>query len=234
MTDSHATHDHDHDHDRPATHGMLMVGEAKVLLSHLPMFMSPHDFQVIFEVTLREPNADPASVYLQSRRTSSERIYTWVPKPFVLPSLFTAPGSAAGMQGTVVRGHFERGGKPITSDQVHADITRVMFSHKLTPTDTAPPRLRYLLFGSPGEAFVAHVITRPPDFDHVLSVLLPQPPVGWDGRALLLEFPGRDNTHDRRLKEGEELDATIVANPPSSVRIKVQREFYDETGDLES
>jgi hypothetical protein len=41
-----------HDHgassaqgDHPAVHGMLMVGETQVLMSRLPMFHSPHDYQ---------------------------------------------------------------------------------------------------------------------------------------------------------------------------------------------
>jgi len=215
---------------------MLLVGQQKAFLSHLPMFMSPHDFQVIFEVKFREANQDPGEVYVRDRGASHERIYTWVPKPCVLPSLFTASGGNAGMLGKIVRGHFERGGTPITSDAVHADISRVLFSHQFTPGDERPTRLRYLLFGSAGEAFVAHFITRPPDFDHVLSVVLPDPPPGLDGTLRLLEFSDRQNTHAQRLREGEELTATMMsASGPASavpVRIKVQQELYDETGDL--
>jgi hypothetical protein len=40
-----------HDHPDPnatfGTHGMLLFGEETLYLSHLPMFMSPHNFQVI-------------------------------------------------------------------------------------------------------------------------------------------------------------------------------------------
>jgi hypothetical protein len=57
-------------------------------------------------------------------------------------------------------------------------------------------RLLYLLFGSPKEPFLAHLITRPPDYDHILSVVLPQVPSGWDGSSLALEVSDRQNALD--------------------------------------
>src|SRR4051794_31491126 len=93
-------------HERPAVHGMLVVGDADVLLSHLPMFHSPHDFQVLLQVTLGEEGGDPASLYREDQRTSGERVYTWVPKPFLLSSLLTPAASPHVMQGTLFRGHF--------------------------------------------------------------------------------------------------------------------------------
>ena len=56
MTD-HQTH-HDHGPDDPVdttgVHGMVLVGESPVYVSHLPMFMVPHNYQVILKVTLED------------------------------------------------------------------------------------------------------------------------------------------------------------------------------------
>ena len=47
--------------ERPAIglHGMLIVGEETIYVSHLPMWMRPHNFQVILEVTFRGPDQPP-------------------------------------------------------------------------------------------------------------------------------------------------------------------------------
>ena len=46
---------------------MLMFGEGAVYFSHLPMFMSPHDYQAIFAVTLTLQGSDPQAAYVQDR-----------------------------------------------------------------------------------------------------------------------------------------------------------------------
>jgi hypothetical protein len=82
------------DPERPAVHGMLMVGEARVLLSHLPMFHAPHDQQIILEASLSAPGFNPQKKYVDDRNATQTRIYTWVPKPFVLSDLCISSGTA--------------------------------------------------------------------------------------------------------------------------------------------
>jgi len=182
---------HDMAHEPAAVHGMLIVGEAKIYLSHLPMFHSPHDYQVLLEVSLHETGGDPERVYREDRRISGERVYTGAPKAFALPTLLAPPGRAAVMEGTIFRGHFERGGKPITSGQVTANVTRLCYGRKFTPAVDGPQFLTYLLFGSSVEPFVAHLISRPLDFDQVLSVASVQLPFDWDGRCWWTCMTGR-------------------------------------------
>src|SRR5262245_41628455 len=63
----------DHHHDPAAVHGMAMIGESRVFLSHLPMFHRPHDYQVLLEVELSAELRDvPAA------------LHTFVPDPFEL------------------------------------------------------------------------------------------------------------------------------------------------------
>jgi hypothetical protein len=228
MTSIHPGHEH------PAVHGMLVVGEGQVFLSHLPMFHAPHDYQIIMEVRLRGKDSNPHALYTRDRRNTGERLYTWVPKPFILPGLVSSPPSVSTMQGAVFRGHFERGGTPITADTVLAEVARILYSRQLILADDASSRLRYVLFGSPHEPFLAHLITRPPDSDHVLSVVLPQVPSRWDGSSLVLEISDRQNVLDQRLREGDEVDCKILSQPGPGLRVIVGQEIYFETGDLAS
>ncbi|MBR1366611.1 MULTISPECIES: hypothetical protein [Bradyrhizobium] len=62
-----AHHHHKPDAEHPSVHGMLMVGEARVLMSHLPMFHAPHDQQIILETTLSAPGFDPQRKYVDDR-----------------------------------------------------------------------------------------------------------------------------------------------------------------------
>ncbi|MEY2539907.1 MAG: hypothetical protein QOG67_3647 [Verrucomicrobiota bacterium] len=228
-------HEHTGTDEIAAVHGMLVVGDSEIFMSHLPMFHAPHDFQVFLEVSLSEEQADPTAVYREDRMISREPIYTWVPKPFVLSGLLSSTQEPAVMTGTLFRGHFERAGTPITSDKVSALVTRVLYSRRLIASDERPAQLRYLLFGSTAEPFVAHWLTRPPDFDHIASASVGRLPADWDGTALQFELPNRQDSADQRLKSGERLLANITDFGPSgAVNMTVKDEFYFETGDLAS
>ena len=60
--------------ERPAIghHGMLIVGEETIYVSHLPMWMAPHNFQVILEVTFRGP--DQPQALARNGRPAGSRI----------------------------------------------------------------------------------------------------------------------------------------------------------------
>ena len=257
----HNTHGHDTSHeghaaaptDRPSVHGMLMVGEEMVYLSHLPMFMSPHDYQVILAVTLTNKGSDPQAIYVNDRRTTGERIYTFVPERFVLTDLVSPDpqhprrGSFGGIP---FRGHFERGGQPLpvtTAGQpaagkpppVGVNVAWVVHFRKFDPDADQLPQLEYLLFGKGEERFLAHLITRPPDFDQILSVKVA-------GHAFTDEelrqgvpvtFPGRANAPKARIKESEKVSGRIpIAGEkgPETLELQLEAgvEFYFETGDL--
>jgi hypothetical protein len=196
---------HEHDHgasspqghpqgEHPAVHGMLIVGETRVLMSHLPMFHAPHDYQMLLETSLSAPGADPFKTYLDDRKTSMEKVYTWVPKPFQISVLAANRQAPLTMVGTIFRGHFERGGVAITADDVEVKVTRVLYACRFTPETPPPADLRYLIFGSPAEAFLAHLITRAPDFDQILAAKFATPAPDWlgtwDGAAIELRGRG--------------------------------------------
>ena len=54
---------HDHGHVA-AVHNMALVGGRRVFLSHLPMFMSPHDAQVIVEAKFVKDGKNADALYV--------------------------------------------------------------------------------------------------------------------------------------------------------------------------
>src|SRR5947207_14080138 len=92
-------------------HGMLIVGEETIYVSHLPMWMTPHNFQVILEVTFRGPD-QPQARYVEDRKTTGTRLYTLNPlKQWDIRGLAPAGPqrlpSRASFQATIWRNHFE-------------------------------------------------------------------------------------------------------------------------------
>jgi hypothetical protein len=152
-------------HDHPSIHGMAVVGEETIYLSHLPMFHSPHDYQVIFEVNLNEK---AKATYLASKRTFAETVYTIAPESFVLPEMVENPKP---FHAALYRGHFERGGEAITD--VIITITRVVHFKKFDPHQPKLGSARFFLFGKGKEKFLAHEISAKPDFDQILAVEAP-------------------------------------------------------------
>lgn len=232
-----APHHHAPNPERPAVHGMLMVGEARVLLSHLPMFHAPHDWQIVLEARLLASGFDPHKKYVDDRNATKTRIYTWVPKPFVLSDLLASHPAA--MVGTIFRGHFERGGVAITANDVEARVERILYSRRLVASDPRLAERRYVMVGSSSEPFLAHLITRPPDFDQVTAIEIDAPSpdwlANWDGVGMTLRIDGTESSPNTTLREGDQVSATRLDGPAAgSVMLTVRREFYLETGDLAS
>jgi hypothetical protein len=234
---NHNTHHGDH----PAVHGMLIVGEETIYLSHLPMFMSPHDHQVILEVTLAKEESDPQAVYSNDRRETGMGIYTLVPERFSLPDLVPTDSEHVPLKafkGTIFRGHFERGGTPIISD-VDINIENVVRFRKFDPDAKELDRLQYFVFGKGQELFLAHLITKKPDFDQILSVKI----LGHEftdeelSQGVPVAFPGRANSKSDRIREQEQVSGEVqvigeCGSETLEVQIEAGKEFYFEAEEL--
>jgi hypothetical protein len=177
-------HSHSHSHggedsaavnDALGGHGMLVVGTSTSFFSHLPMFMAPHDFQVIFEGTFSATGSDPQRIYKEDRKAHPQtHVYTFNPVEFVMTDLFPPAPKRTQIEGDLFRGHFEHPSefpeKPVRiAAGVHVTIANLVYFQRLTPHASAPAGLEYLLFGKGDELFLAHLIARPPDFDQVVS-----------------------------------------------------------------
>jgi hypothetical protein len=238
-----------HQHDSgSAIHGMLVVGEKTVYLSHLPMFsMRAHAFQVILEVTLTKAGGSPnaQAIYVNDRKQNPDvKIYTLEPtETFALSELApdaTGHARRRSFDGQIVRGHFEREGHATVPDldSVAVGVTRVVHFHGFDPKPAVRPPLEYLLFGKGDELFVAHTITMPPDFDHVLSVRIDGHRFTDDelGQGVRVAISGSPNSVDGKLEAGKVFTGTARpkgSNTDVTLQIQPQIEFYFEAGELE-
>ena len=131
--------------DIPSVQGMLILGTGPIYLSHLPMFRAPHDLQLIIEAELSGAD-NPQKIYVNHRAQSGEKVYTWVPKRFVLPGLLNSSAGPPTMQGRIFRGHFEREGTPITGGEVRCVVRRVIHPHRLSAAGPRDSKLQYFVF----------------------------------------------------------------------------------------
>jgi len=241
-----------HDHPDPnatfGTHGMLLFGEETLYLSHLPMFMSPHNFQVILAVTLNEQ----AAGRLHDFRAHFGRndMYTFKPKKFHITDLISRDPSKPALTsfgGSLFRFHFERGGESI-SEHVKVHVTEVLYFQEI---GAASPKgkgseLGYLLFGKDQEKFLVHRITEPPDFDHVVSVNVTGHEFSAEEthrftqsetlRGVGVTFHGRPNRASERIKPGETLAGqghAAGAHEFFDLQVEAVAEIYLEEGELE-
>jgi hypothetical protein len=153
--------------DHASTHGMLVFGKSHVFLSHLPLFHTPHDYQVLLRARLGTDaeGRDAEAVYLEDRKATDTVLYTLEPEPFVLPDQVKARKA---FRATLYRGHFERGGTPIARG-VRVSIESVLHFRRLARGGKPDPGA-YLAFGTPEETYLAHYLLGPPDFDQIVRL----------------------------------------------------------------
>jgi hypothetical protein len=213
---SDGTMHHGHEPDDPGNsigiHGMLLVGEGPIYLSHLPMFMPRHNYQVILRVTLE----DDVTRKLGDFRAHFGRdmLVTIRPESFALRDLLaddTEGHPLTSFRADVVKGHFEHGGDTLS----HAALVRVdeiAYFEELdlgaADPDEIPRDLGYFLFGDADhDLFVAHWIRHRPNFDQVLRIVtdevdFTEAEIERQGRPTVT-IPGRTDSPEVRLKVGD-------------------------------
>lgn len=206
--------------DPPAIHGMLLFGDRQLYASHLPMFHAPHDYQAIMAIHLSSPSGDPAALYRADRARTDSSVYTVLPEPFVLPDVV---GERRPFKATIYRGDFEKGGTPIAND-VTVSIDSVVVFRKLDPVAARPSQAEDLLFGTGDQAYLAHWIVAPPDFDQIVAIR-PQQPL--PNRPTVVRIAGQPD--DRPLREGQSISATT---PDATLHMAVTSDLWEDSEDL--
>jgi hypothetical protein len=221
------------------THNQMVVGRETVYLSHLPMFGHPqHGFQVILEVGLSGPG-DPHAAYVADRAAHPDvRMYTMSPEPLEILEFDPQQPRRRAMRGSIFRGHLER---PMDQapllEGVVAEVVNTVHFRRLDENAPPLPQLEYLLFGKAPDLFLAHVITRPPDFDQILSVelLSGAPSAEALRRGMRVSVPGRANTPPTRIAAGEQIEARAESSGAATeerLRLRAGTELYFEEGEL--
>src|SRR6266508_1040805 len=251
------SHEHTHagGHGEGGTtgvHGMLLFGEEVLYLSHLPMFASPHNFQVLLEVGLDDAGRE---AFLSDREVAGDGIYTFVPEPFPIAELAPrADGPArTSIKGTIFRGHFERGGEPI-AEGVVAEVRGVVHFSELDvgAKRSEDRQLTYLCFGRPGQLHLAHEVTARPDFDQVLTArVVPDTGTNQAGQSLpddvatigfdlaqRVLFGERSDTSEKRLAPDEIAHglffqtSSLTGAYGFAVQMKTESDLYLEDDEL--
>jgi hypothetical protein len=219
------------------THGMLAFGDGRLYLSHLPLYHAPHQWQIVVEAQLATDSLtsvpDAAAELAQDRAAHAGALYTVEPDRFPLGALRAVAegGAPVTFRATVYRGHFERGGTPIVSAAI-VQVSRVVWMRRVSSEQPHPRVGRWVLFGTPEEAYLAHQVAGMPDFDQVARV---DGAAGFSADELTA---GMDVALDGRpgespLADGETLRARIAgASAPASLR--VVRSIYLERSDLQT
>ena len=241
--------------DAPNTHNMMLVGTKTAFLSHLPMFVnegvgpgfdSPHRFQVILEATFTDGDRNLTEVYFKDRiKNPAVKMYTVSPGEFVLSQVDPNGSALKKFRGNaLIRGHLERGGTSFIGDfenppeggAFDINVVNVVHFREFDPGAAKPSKLEYLLFGKGSELFLAHLITKPNDFDQIISIKTPgQTFTAEDlAKGLRIEFSNRGNTSKERLKEKVKAAGRlhIPGGVPQTVQVETAREFYFEEGEL--
>ncbi|MEP7304839.1 MAG: hypothetical protein ABJA98_04905 [Acidobacteriota bacterium] len=226
--------------DRPAAHGMLVVGEQSVYLSHLPIFGTPHDYQLILEATFTKTGATPQADYFNDRKRTGKKIYTLEPERFVLTDLAAATPRRS-FKANIYRDHFERfkteraKEAALIGEGVDVTVTRVIHFHKFDPKAAPLAALEYLLFGKASELFLAHMITRPPDFDQVLAATTTAKVAEADlAHGVSIIFPDRKNLSVQKIKGALPVtgQTKMAGGAGAAITLKPGKEFYLEEGEL--
>lgn len=214
-----------HSADRPGVHGMMLMGNEIVYASHLPMFHSPHDYQIILRLKLAQE--DQRLYQADKKIHPDETVYTLEPERFILPAMIVNPKK---FKASIYRGHFERGGIKIIED-MEVEIVERLYYKQFEGKEQRPKNKQYLLFGNAKEMFMAHLISVAPDFDEIVQVeaALDNSTLLVSGKTLLVEFPERENRKPFSWKTTEALN-TIAKEKLTINKIAT---LYVEYGDLD-
>jgi hypothetical protein len=208
---------------------MVLFGDTKLYLSHMPLFCPPHNEQMILEVTLSKEGENPEECYRDDRRATGTPFYTVKPPAMCLSEL--EPG--ASFVGDVHRNSYEDDGQLLVAD-VAVTVGNVIYAEALDPTmRNRTGRLNYLCFGDAGELFAAHQITSAPSFDQIVSITILDKSVASQPMQLasVMTVPADDDVFSR-LQPHDAPKADFVIHPGTRAedvvrsRITVGNEIY--------
>jgi hypothetical protein len=218
-------------HEPPGFHGMLVLGAQRIYASHLPMFTPQHRYQGIWQVTFGE-EGDQA--YRDAQAANDGMIFTLAPnETFRLPELTGPRGS---FRADVYLGHFERPGHRKLLDDVTVTLHQQVHWHPFLPEHARPQQLTYALFGDGDEAYLAHWISAPPDYDHIVKVtpVGSRSPLPVSAQVVVLD---RDDA--QALRPGETVSVLLLQDRGAGAPIRViltdltvDAELYLEQGEL--
>ncbi len=212
-----------------AAHGMVLFGTDSLFISHIPMFMSPHDWQALMQVQITHAQADALAIYKKASKPDQQILFTVRPKPFILPNLLS--GKIKSFQADLYKGNFEKGGKLLLSD-ITVAVDSVLYSTQLSKATAAAGQLTYLAVETTGASYLVHKITAPQNFDHIVQIQWLTE--GVERTAALQTFKVKD-LESKRLRPGQYFAASedgsmLESSTVNGAAFKVVADFYCTKG----
>jgi hypothetical protein len=225
------------DMPKESNHGFSLLGRKSLVLSHIPMFMPPHQAQLFLEVTLAgKIGGDPAKTYLDDQAKSKTTNYVLVSDPLVLPTLAPdAPDRLKTFTGKLYRGWpFDTPNTaPVIVEALTVNVVRSIYFHSIAHGALLKD-LTYLAFASPDEQYLVHKLVepadlgkapKPPDFVQILSAGIEGVEAGGLRTVAELSFPGTGNDAAHRLVAHQIADGIMRGG---SVKVRTGAELiYD-------
>lgn len=156
--------------DPIATHGMVLFGDTTKYVSHMPMYHSPHDYQLVMQIQMLDSTHAPTLAPYQEAKKAGQKLFTIAPKPFDLTQIIS--GKLTEFSADLYSGHFEQSG--INLGPIQIKIQKIILSKKLDPSEPETI-IEHVIFGSHGEYFAVHSIKGKPSFDTVLKMTALEP-----------------------------------------------------------
>ena len=225
-----------------AYHEFVMFGNDTIYLSHYTMFHAIHSYQIIFAASFKKDKVDVVKAFLDDRREHPDRSYT------VSPSKKGSPLSRR--RDDWILPDYMHDGMEFNADihwgeepeeflfrDVTVHIDRIILDKKFEEADQHDARLNYLLFGTKGDRYLAHLIGSFPDFDDILSIDIENDQFP-SNPGLKFTLDKENESSDRLQGEGKEFKG--ILQPVSDLKkveedsvindqkIKLKSEIYFE------
>jgi hypothetical protein len=201
----------------PNNHGFNVLGSESLVLSHIPMFMPPHQAQLFLSVTLEGTGGlNPTQAYLDDRKATGSTDYVLLSDPLVLPTLGPeAPQRLTSFTGKLYRGwpFNTPNTAPLIVPQLTVQVETSLYYHDITKGELLKD-LTYLTFATSESAYLVHKLVQPPDlkqapvppdFCQILSAGAVSDVSGELHHVHDLVFAGVANTPANRLPAGRKV-----------------------------
>jgi hypothetical protein len=152
-------------HGDEPMHGMVLFAADDILLaSHLPLYQPPHNYQLIYQITLPPTEHKAVLATLQKRQQM-----TLLPQQFDLTQLID--GQSITVNAALYHGHFERAGS-VWFDNVPVNFARQLYIRPIQQAVSAN-EARYDVLKINSSYFLIHQIAANPSYDQILRTKRP-------------------------------------------------------------
>lgn len=149
-----------HQHNLFGSHGMVLFYDQHIglIASHLPLYSTPHHYQIIYKISIDDPVLEKQLVQL-----FESGMVTMLPERFDLTQLVRGEQFTIGAG--FFKGHFERGGERVFNTKMRFE--QAVLIKQVAPEFTAKQASFYQVALNDNTTLVVHQIQAAPSFDAI-------------------------------------------------------------------